>query len=82
MTNKMKELLKNLPDIVGYMSAAGFTALLTYIVYRIHIDGTVRVAEPNIYIRLSEIGLGGTTVLFLIYKLAKDIIRREKKNEK
>ncbi len=78
MKEKNKKILSGFLEMLGYGSAITYTSVLTWLLFQIRKYGTVRISEPNIYIILSEMGFGVTTVAFLIYKYNKERRKRQK----
>jgi hypothetical protein len=72
-----------LMDIVGYASGITISAIMFDILRRIYKYGSTCVhhstGKPLL---LCELGIAGGTVVFLGYKFIKDIVRREKGEER
>ena len=78
MDEKNKKILSGFLEVAGYGSAIGYTSLMTWFVYQVHKHGIIKLIEPNIYIRLAEIGLGSATIAFLVYKFSQSLKKRQK----
>ena len=77
MKEKNKNILIDLGNFLGYSSAIGLTIANSYLMYLIMKKGRLEVphylAEPNIVILLTEIGVFGGIGTFLAYKLVKTL---------
>ncbi|KKM68854.1 hypothetical protein LCGC14_1456680 [marine sediment metagenome] len=78
MKEKNKKILTGFLEMLGYGGAITYTTVLTWLLFQIHKYGKVSASEPNIHLLLTEMGLGISTIGFLIYKFIKSLKKREK----
>lgn len=78
MKEKNKKILNDIGDIIGYTTSLGFTTTMGNILRKILKYGKVVYREPNKYILYTELGLAGGSIIFLFYKLTKNIRDRWK----
>lgn len=73
MKEKTKNIIADIIDIIGYMSAIGQVGVLGKILYDINKYGKAVAREPNPIILKGEMAIAGGTITFLTYKLIKGI---------
>ncbi len=78
MKEKNKKILTGFLEMFGYGGALTYTAILTWLLFQIRKYGTVSISEPNIYVILSEMGVGVSIIGFLLYKIRTSLKKREK----
>lgn len=76
MKEKYKKILKDLGDLTGYTISIGWITTMIYIMGKVAKNGQFIAHENNPIILYSELGLIGSCIIFLLYKLIKGIINR------
>ena len=78
MKEKTKKILNDIGDIIGYTTSLSLTTTLGNILRKVLKYEKVVYSEPNKYILYTELGLAGGSIIFLLYKLTKNIRDRWK----
>lgn len=73
MKEQTKDSINVLGNLVGYGAAIGTTSCIGVLLYLIKKHKRVYFSEPNPIILNSELGLMGGIIVFLGYKLVKNI---------
>lgn len=81
MKETTKSILNDLGNLAGYGCSIGLVIGLGHIFYQIWKYGKITYSEPTLSVLLTEMGMTGGSITFLLFKLIKNLRDKYKLKE-